>query len=191
MKNWAALVVIVSFISGSRVNAGDWVVYEGKAGAGKGKHIVFLSGDEEYRSEEGLPMLAKILARRHGFKCTVVFAVNPPGWSSREIKEFTKANQGAPEPKPGDPDPNDGNIDPNEPTNLPGLDQLDSADLVIMLWRFRRPTDEAMQHFVKYFDAGKPFVALRTSTHAFAGLQGEFAKFNQFGKTVLGEEWVS
>jgi hypothetical protein len=190
MKLFASLLFSLGLFAAT-VQANDQVVYEGKSGPGKGKHIVFLTGDEEYRSEEGLPMLAKILAQRHGFKCTVVFAINPPGWSSREIKEFTNANKDAPEPKPGDPDPNDGNIDPNEPTNLPGLDQLDSADLVIMLWRFRRPTDEAMKHFVKYFDAGKPFVALRTSTHAFAGLQGEFAKFNQFGKTVLGEEWVS
>ena len=39
----------------------DHIVYEGKAGPGKGKHLVFLTGDEEYRGEEGLPMLAKIL----------------------------------------------------------------------------------------------------------------------------------
>ena len=47
-----------------------WVVYEGKAGPGVGKHIVFVTGDEEYRSEESMPMLAKILAgeiaNRHG-----------------------------------------------------------------------------------------------------------------------------
>ena len=33
-------------------------------GPGKGKHIVLLAGDEEYRSEEGLPMLGKILSQR-------------------------------------------------------------------------------------------------------------------------------
>ena len=33
------------------------VVYEGADGPGKGKHIVLISGDEEYRSEEALPML--------------------------------------------------------------------------------------------------------------------------------------
>ena len=44
------------------------VVYEPAGdGPGNGKHIVFLTGDEEYRSEEGLPMLAKILSQRHGF----------------------------------------------------------------------------------------------------------------------------
>ena len=50
------------------------IVYEGK-----GKHIVFLTGDEEYRGEEGLPMLAKILSQRHGFKCTVLFSLNAEG----------------------------------------------------------------------------------------------------------------
>src|SRR6478735_12816446 len=55
----------------------QWVVYEGQNGPGKGKHLVFLTGDEEYRSEEGLPQLAKILATRHGFKCTVLFSINP------------------------------------------------------------------------------------------------------------------
>jgi len=45
----------------------------------KGKHVVLLSGDEEYRSEEALPMLAKILSQRHGFHCTVLFALDPDG----------------------------------------------------------------------------------------------------------------
>ena len=44
-----------------------------------GKHVVVLSGDEEYRSEEALPMLAKILSQRHGFKTTVLFALDPDG----------------------------------------------------------------------------------------------------------------
>ena len=59
--------------------ADDHITYEGKEGPGKGKHIVLLSGDEEYRSEEGLPMLAKILGQRHGFKCTVLFSLNDKG----------------------------------------------------------------------------------------------------------------
>ena len=45
----------------------------------KGKHVVLLSGDEEYRSEEALPMLAKILSQRHGFKTTVLFALDADG----------------------------------------------------------------------------------------------------------------
>src|SRR6187399_562567 len=75
------------------------IVYEGKEGPGKGKHIVFLSGDEEYRSEEGLPMLAKILSQRHGFKCTVLFSLAP-----------------------------DGTIDPKNGAGLSDPEALDSAD---------------------------------------------------------------
>jgi len=54
-----------------------WITIEGGDGPGRGKHIVFMSGDEEYRSEEGLPMLAQVMARHHGFKCTVLFAIDP------------------------------------------------------------------------------------------------------------------
>ena len=83
---------------------GDGIVYEGADGPGKGKHIVFLTGDEEYRSEEGLPMLAKILSQKHGFKCTVLFAVD---------------RRGA--------------INPNKSHSLPGAEALDSADLRLLL----------------------------------------------------------
>ena len=44
-----------------------WVQYPGN-GAGNGKHIVLVSGDEEYRSEEALPMLGQILSAHHGFQ---------------------------------------------------------------------------------------------------------------------------
>ena len=93
MKHLATLTIALSLVGSSRINAGDWVVYEGKQGPGKGKHIVFVTGDEEYRSEEGMPMLAKILAVRHGFKCTVLFALNHA----------------------------DGTIDPNNQTNIVGI----------------------------------------------------------------------
>jgi hypothetical protein len=173
MKNLAALFVAASFIFGNPVHASDGVIYEGKAGAGKGKHVVCLTGDEEYRSEEGLPMLAKILAERHGFKCTVLFALNPQT----------------------------GEIDPNNSTNIPGIESLDTADLVVMLWRFRELPDDKMKHFVDYLLAGKPIIALRTSTHAFAynkNRQSAYAKYGWqgkewpggFGKQVLGETWV-
>ncbi|SFB53639.1 hypothetical protein SAMN04489723_11777, partial [Algoriphagus aquimarinus] len=35
--------------------------FEGKEGPGKGKNVVLISGDDEYRSEESMPMMAKIL----------------------------------------------------------------------------------------------------------------------------------
>jgi hypothetical protein len=152
--------------------AKDWVVYQGDKGPGHGKQIVFLSGDEEYRSEEGLPQLAKILAVRHGFKCTVLFSIK------------------------------DGLIDPNTKSNEPGLEALDSADLCVMLLRFREWPDEQMKHFVEYYLAGKPIIALRTSTHAFdygKNSESAYKKFHWqskewpggFGRQVLGETWVA
>src|SRR5262249_47948400 len=80
-------------------------------------------------------------------------------------------------------------------------DALDTADLCVMALRFRELPDEQMKHFVDYLNAGKPIVALRTSTHAFAyeHKQSPYAKFDWrdkdwpggFGPQVLGETWVS
>ncbi len=172
MKHLATLLALLHLLAAT-VTAGDWVVYEGTKGPGKGKHIVLLAGDDEYRSEEGLPQLGKILAVRHGFKCTVLFSV-------------TK----------------EGNIGPDYHHNQPGLEALGSADLCIMLLRFRQWPDEQMKHFVDYYLAGKPIVALRTSTHAFnydKDSTSAYKKFGWqsqdwpggFGKQLLGETWVS
>lgn len=150
------------------------IEYAPKDGPGKGKHVVLLAGDEEYRSEEGLPMLAKVLSQRHGFKSTVVFPI----------------------------DPKTGVIDPNNQTNLPGLDRLKDADCVIVLWRFRNPPAADLKHFAEYFEAGKPIIALRTSTHAFNIKEpgSPYAKYDWqakgawdggFGRHVFGETWIS
>jgi hypothetical protein len=166
--------VLFQLVFAGWVQGADRVVYEGKEGPGKGKQIVFLSGDEEYRSEESLPMLAKILAVRHGFKCTVLFSINPA----------------------------DGAIDPVTQTNTPGLEALDTADLCVMALRFREWPDDKMKHFVDYLNAGKPIIALRTSTHAFAydrNKKSPYGKFDWrskewpggFGQEVLGETWVN
>jgi type 1 glutamine amidotransferase len=135
------------------------------------KRIVLVSGDEEYRTEESFPQLAKILSERHGFQCTVLYAI----------------------------DPRDGTINPNVQTNIPGLAALDNADLMIMGLRFRDLPDEQMKHIVDYVEAGKPIVALRTSTHAF-NLKSSptYAKWSWnskewdggFGRQVLGETWI-
>src|SRR6266853_908233 len=160
---------LLPLLAGTR--AADWAVYEGKSGPGMGRHVVFLAGDEEYRSEEGLPMLAKILSQRHGFKCTVLFPIDK-----------------------------DGAIDPNQRDRLPGAEALDSADAIVMLLRFRAWPDDAMKHFVDAYLAGKPIIALRTSTHAFSfGNRGAYKQFSWdsaewkggFGKQVLGETWVN
>jgi hypothetical protein len=178
MKALSQLVglVILSFYSMSTVSSpgADRLVYEGKSGAGQGKHIVFLAGDEEYRSEEGLPMLARILAVHHGFRCTVLFSMNPA----------------------------DGTIDPMVLNNIPGIEALDSADLCFMKLRFRELPDDQMKHFVDYVNSGKPIIGLRTSTHAFSyekNKQSPYAKYDWrnkqwpggFGQQVLGETWIN
>ena len=145
------------------------LTYPAKSGAGKGRHVVFLSGDEEYRSEEGLPMLAKILSQRHGFKTSVLFSVDP-----------------------------DGTINPKNTSSISNPALLDSADAIVMLLRFRNWPDEEMARFERRLQAGVPIVALRTSTHAFNGLAkgGRWETWNYnsaggFGKRVLGETWLT
>jgi hypothetical protein len=157
-----------------QIYAADAVVYEGQSGPGRGKHIVFLAGDEEYRSEESLPQLAKILAVRHGFKCTVLFSL----------------------------DAKDGTINPNAGKNLSGAEALDHADAIFMMLRFRQYPDDVMKHFVDAYLAGKPIIGLRTSTHAFSygnNTNSAYAHYSHnskvwpggFGRQVLGETWVS
>src|SRR5512143_53477 len=165
-------ILVLASVAGA--SAAEPLVYQGYEGPCKGKHIVFLTGDEEYRSEEALPMLAKILAVRHGFKCTVLFAI----------------------------DPSDHTIAPTVLTNIPGLEALAAADLCVMALRFRELPDEEMKHFVDYVNAGKPIIALRTSTHAFScerNKRSSYAKWDWrnkewaggFGQQVLGETWVN
>jgi Trehalose utilisation len=170
MKPLYCILLAAAFLTGSSVHA-QGVVYEGKAGPGKGKHVVLIAGDEEYRSEEAMPQLGKILAVHHGFKCTILFSIDPAS----------------------------GTIDPNK-SNIPGLEALQSADLMILDTRFRNLPDEQMKHFVDYFETGKPIVALRTATHAFNIPKGKtYSKYSYnskewdggFGRQILGETWVN
>lgn len=145
----------------------------------KQKHIVLVSGDEEYRSEEALPQLAKILSKHYGFKCTVLFAQDP-------------AESGV--------------VNPNYTKNIPGLEVLDLADLLIVFTRFRALPDEQMMYLDAYLKAGKPVIGIRTATHAFNFQKDTASSFKHygnyyngdkaawtdgFGKLVLGENWVN
>lgn len=168
----AALACLVLFSGVSSALAEDpWLVVEGAEGPGKGKHIVLISGDEEYRSEEALPQLAKILARSHGFKCTVLFATDP-----------------------------DGSINPDRNDNIPGLEALKGADLMVIFTRFRDLPDDQMKMIDDYVQSGRPIVGMRTATHAFNVKKGKtFERYSfsskdwegGFGRQVLGETWVN
>ncbi|NVJ86298.1 MAG: ThuA domain-containing protein [Algoriphagus sp.] len=154
----------------------EYLQFEGEQGPGKGKHIVLVAGDDEYRSEESMPMLGKILAHRYGFKTTVLFPI----------------------------DPETGDVVPNFQNNIPGLENLATADLMIMLIRFRELPDEQTQYIENFLKAGKPIIGLRTSTHAFAyqkNKESRFAKWDWmskaegwergFGQRIFGETWVN
>ncbi len=151
-----------------------WVEYAGGEGAGAGKHVVLIAGDEEYRSEEALPMLARILAKHHGFRCTVLFSTNK----------------------------DTGEIDPEEQTNIPGMHLLDGADMVVCFLRFRELPDTDMKHFVDYIEAGKPILGIRTATHAFdykRDTASPYARYHWtdatwpggFGRQILGDTWIA
>ncbi|MEM9479005.1 MAG: hypothetical protein AAGA58_05000 [Verrucomicrobiota bacterium] len=138
--------------------ASDFLVYEGTEGPGAGKHIVFIANDHEYRSEETCPTLAKILAKHHGFRCTVLFGIDENG--------HIQAGS-AP---------------------VPGLEALKEADLLVFYTRFMNLPDEQADLLVDYFERGGPVVGLRTSTHCFNKQEGKWEKlnFNYNGDDYLG-----
>ena len=150
-----------------------WVEYTPPKDKANGKHIVLIAGDDEYRSEEALPMLGAILCKHHGFKCTVLFPIEP---EKKVIK-------------------------PDYQKNIPGMKAISEADLVIMGLRFRNLPDEDMAYLDDYLKAGKPLIGLRTSTHAFK--MGKDSKYKHysftygkdwkggFGQQVLGDTWIN
>ena len=172
-----AAAFLVAFIPAAKAAAEDWVTYPAADGAGNGKHILFVAGEWEYRSEEGLPMLAKILSQRHGFKCTVLFPIN---------KET-------------------GEIDPNVKDNVPGLEMLDTADMMVMLVMDLELPDEQMKHIIDFANSGKPVLGFRCSVLAFRYENNRDAKYAKydfrgtkkngaeipggFGMVVFGETW--
>jgi putative membrane-bound dehydrogenase-like protein len=159
-------------LTGSELALAAPLVFEGFDGPGKGKHIVFLAGDHEYRSEETLPELARILAKHHGFKCTVLFNIDDA------TGEIVAGN-----------------------SNMPGLEALDTADLAVVFLRFQDFPLEQMKHLEDYLHRGGPVVGMRTATHGFKTKStGPFAKYSYdykgkdyelgFGHQVLGQTWV-
>lgn len=164
------LSLLVAIVSSGQLQASP-VVYEGTEGPGVGKHIVFLASDHEYRSEETCPALARILAKHHGFKCTVVFGTDKDG--------FIEAGS----------------------SKISGLEALKDADLFFIFARFLNPPDDQMAEIEAYLERGGPVVGLRTSSHAFKiPKDSKYAKYdfksstegykNGFGHQILGNTWV-
>ena len=169
MSSRTALILGVLAAVAMPTFAADHVVYEGESGPGKGKHIVFIASDHEYRGEETCPAIARILAKKYGFKCTVLFGLD-----------------------------DEGNIKAGS-SNIPGMEALDTADMMFLFMRFLHPDEESMAHFEAYLDRGGPVLGLRTTTHAFNGIKGKYANYNYntkdedfeggFGRQILGETW--
>jgi type 1 glutamine amidotransferase len=156
----------------SQVIDNPWLALSGGDGPGRGKRVVLIAGDQEYRSEETLPELARILAKRHGFHCTVLFAI----------------------------DPKDGTINPTV-NNVPGLEKLKTADVLVLFTRFLDLPDEQLKPILDYVESGRPVVGLRTATHAFNLTSPTYQKYSWnsmepgfeggFGRLVLGETWIA
>ena len=129
----------------------QWLTYPGGDGPGKGKHIVLIAADQEYRSEQSMPMMAKILSTHHGFDCTVLFGVNERGEVDPTMPVY----------------PEKGKESEFKSHHIPGLEHLASADLVIFSTRLLTLPMSERELIVKYIDSGKPFIALRTANHGF------------------------
>src|SRR5690625_3429776 len=124
------LITIYSSIAAgclqAQQNDEPWITFTPEQSVSNGLHVVLISGDEEYRSEEALPMLAKILTTHHGFKTTVLFST----------------------------DPETGEINPDNQNHIVGMENLQSADLAIIFLRFRELPDSEMRYFDEFLKAG-------------------------------------
>ena len=151
-----------------------WLTYPGGDGPGKGKRVVLIAADQEYRSEQSMPMMAKILSTHHGFDCTVLFAVNDKGEVDPTMPVYPEKGQ------------------PLKEHHIPGLEQLAKADLVIFFARLLTLPMSERELIVKYVDSGKPFLALRTANHGFhASLPYKInGKQVRWGEDVLGGSFM-
>lgn len=164
-------------VDGDLAHDAPWLRYPGREGPGKGKHIVLISAEQEYRSEQSMPMMAKILSQHHGFDCTVLFGVNPSGEVDPTMPVY----------------PEKGKESEFQQHHIPGLEQLASADLVVFFTRLLTLPPTQLQQIVDYVDSGKPLIALRTANHGFRGalpykINGKQVRW---GEDVLGGTFLN
>jgi len=149
-------MTLISLLGAGRAGADDnelWLTYPGGDGPGKGRKIVLIAAEQEYRSEQSMPMMAKVFSKHHGFDCTVLFAVNEKGEVDPTMPVY----------------PEKGKEAEFKEHHIPGLDQLASADLVVFFCRLLTLPGSEREQIVKYIDSGKPIIALRTANHGFRG----------------------
>jgi len=176
LRSFLTLLALVSACAAARGAANEqWLTYPGSDGAGKGKRIVLIAADQEYRSEESMPMMAKILSTHHGFDCTVLFAVNEKGEVDPTMPVYPEKGQ------------------PLKEHHIPGLEHLASADLVIFFPRLLTLPMAERELIVKYIDSGRPIISIRTGNHGFhAALPYKInGKQVRWGEDVLGGSFMS
>jgi type 1 glutamine amidotransferase len=130
----------------------------------KQPHIVFVTGDEEYRSEESMPMLADILKRELNANISICYSLDSLGF-----------------------------VDPNRTDHIAGLEALEEADLMVMFTRFRNLPDHERKYITAYAESGKPMVGFRTSTHSFMYKEDstKFHMNNEWPAKVFGQQWIT
>ena len=165
----SCLIIFIGFFNALIANP---VKYTGSEKEKKGKNLVLIASDHEYRAEETIPALARILAVHHGIDCTVLCGLNKDGEIEAGI------------------------------SNIPGLEALKKADGMVICTRFLALPPEQMKHIDDYLNRAGPVVGLRTSTHGFnyKNDKDPYYKYHfrytgkdyeaGFGHQVLGQSWV-
>jgi len=127
-------------------------------------HIVFVIGDEEYRSEESMPMMAELLKKHIPCKISLCYSVDSLGF-----------------------------IDPNNVYHIEGLEALKTADAMVMFTRFRALPNDQMKLIKDFSFSGKPMVGFRTSTHAFMYKDDKTKSHmnDEWPTRVFGQQWIT
>lgn len=99
--------------------------------------VVFITGDDEYRSREIMLPFAKRLEDDYGFNVIYLKDEAPCAHRKREA------------------------------TVLEGAERIKEADLMVLFVRFRSWEPKSLKLFMDHFEAGKPALGIRTTTHAF------------------------
>lgn len=120
--------------------------------------ILFMIGEEGYKTAESLPAFAKAHLQPLGFRTQFIF-----------------------------PDKDDQN-------SFSDLKSIKEADLLFLSVRRKTLPAAQMKLIQDYLNAGKPLVAVRTSSHGFALSKGKpaegYVEWKDFDKEVLGGEYA-
>ncbi|CAH0998925.1 hypothetical protein LEM8419_00220 [Neolewinella maritima] len=127
--------------------------------------VVFVTGDEEYRSEESMPMLARMLENNMDVQTVVGYSLDSAGV-----------------------------IDPNNVYSISQLDELADADLMVVFARYRQLPAEMARKITDYAESGRPLVGFRTATHTFKYVEEKDSALmvlnDDWPTRVFGQQWI-